>query len=302
MSQQKKLWSNVHQASKIYILPNAFTAGNLFFGFLSIVLCIQGKFNNESSDRAVDVLAQLIAPTSTNTVEGAGYYLLAILCILMAFLCAAFDGRVARASGKLSLFGKEYDSLADLVSFGVAPCLLMYFLILQPTKTMSTTLASLVMNTGWLIGFIFMLCASIRLARFNVLTNPYIQGHEKYEKGDFSGLPAPAAAGTVASIALTMLSLDLTKFSPILIPLMLLISWFMISNIPYPSFKHINWTTSAKFRSFVIIIVCILLVISFREYSFALIFLAYVFYPPIKYIPRAKRIISYKLKKLSKNK
>ena len=302
MSQQKKLWSNVHQASKIYILPNAFTAGNLFFGFLSIVLCIQGKFNNESSDRAVDVLAQLIAPTSTNAVEGAGYYLLAILCILMAFLCDAFDGRVARASGKLSLFGKEYDSLADLVSFGVAPCLLMYFLILQPTKTMSTTLASLVMNTGWLIGFIFMLCASIRLARFNVLTNPYIQGHEKYEKGDFSGLPAPAAAGTVASIALTMLSLDLTKFSPILIPLMLLISWFMISNIPYPSFKHINWTTSAKFRSFVIIIVCILLVISFREYSFALIFLAYVFYPPIKYIPRAKRIISYKLKKLSKNK
>jgi len=177
MSQQKKLWSNVHQASKIYILPNAFTAGNLFFGFLSIVLCIQGKFNNESSDRAVDVLAQLIAPTSTNTVEGAGYYLLAILCILMAFLCDAFDGRVARASGKLSLFGKEYDSLADLVSFGVAPCLLMYFLILQPTKTMSTTLASLVMNTGWLIGFIFMLCASIRLARFNVLTYPYIQGH-----------------------------------------------------------------------------------------------------------------------------
>ena len=302
MSQQKKLWSNVHQASKIYILPNAFTAGNLFFGFLSIVLCIQGKFNNESNDRAVDVLAQLIAPTSTNTVEGAGYYLLAILCILMAFLCDAFDGRVARASGKLSLFGKEYDSLADLVSFGVAPCLLMYFLILQPTKTMSTTLASLVMNTGWLIGFIFMLSASIRLARFNVLTNPYIQGHEKYEKGDFSGLPAPAAAGTVASIALTMLSLDLTKFSPILIPLMLLISWFMISNIPYPSFKHINWTTSAKFRSFVIIIDCILLVISFREYSFALIFLAYVFYPPIKYIPRAKRIISYKLKKLSKNK
>lgn len=302
MSQQKKLWSNVHQASKIYILPNAFTAGNLFFGFLSIVLCIQGKFNNESSDRAVDVLAQLIAPTSTNAVNGAGYYLLAILCILMAFLCDAFDGRVARASGKLSLFGKEYDSLADLVSFGVAPCLLMYFLILQPTNTMSATLASLVMNTGWLIGFIFMLCASIRLARFNVLTNPYIQGHEKYEKGDFSGLPAPAAAGTVASIALTMLSLDLTKFSPILIPLMLLISWFMISNIPYPSFKHINWTTSAKFRSFVIIIVCILLVISFREYSFALIFLAYVFYPPIKYIPRAKRIISYKLKKISKKK
>ena len=300
MSHNKKLWADVHQASKIYILPNAFTAGNLFFGFLSIILCIQGKFNNSSQDRAIDVLAQLIAPTSTNLVEGAGYYLLAILCILMAFLCDAVDGRVARASGKLSLFGKEYDSLADLVSFGVAPCLLMYFLILKPTASMSQALASFVINTGWLIGFIFMLCASIRLARFNVLTNPYINGHEKYETGDFSGLPAPAAAGTVASIALTMLSLDLTKFSFVLIPLMLLISWFMVGNIPYPSFKHINWTTSTKFRTFVIIIICVLLIIYFREYSFALIFLAYVFYPPVKYIPRLKRAIQYKIKKIKR--
>ena len=302
MSHQKKLWKNVHQASKIYILPNAFTAGNLFFGFLSIILCIQGKFNNCSQDRAIDVLAQLIAPSSTASVCGAGYFMLAILCILMAFLCDAFDGRVARASGKLSLFGKEYDSLADLVSFGVAPCLLMYFLILQPTDAMSKAYTSFIANTGWLIGFLFMLCSSIRLARFNVLTNPYIEGHEKYEMGDFSGLPAPAAAGAVASIALTMLSFDLTKFMPILIPLMVLISCFMVSNIPYPSFKHINWTTSAKFRSFVAIIVCVLLIIYFRECSFALIFLAYVFYPPIKYLPRAKRILSYKIKKLKKQK
>ncbi len=302
MSNQKKLWKNVHQASKIYILPNAFTAGNLFFGFLSIVLCIQGKFNNCSQDRAIDTLAQLIAPSSTAPVSGAGYFMLAILCILMAFLCDAFDGRVARASGKLSLFGKEYDSLADLVSFGVAPCLLMYFLILQPTNAMSPAYTSFIAHTGWLIGFLFMLCSSIRLARFNVLTNPYIEGHEKYEMGDFSGLPAPAAAGAVASIALTMLSFDLTKFMPVLIPLMVLISCFMVSNIPYPSFKHINWTTSAKFRSFVAIIVCVLLIIYFRECSFALIFLAYVFYAPIKYLPRAKRILSYKIKKLKKRK
>ncbi len=303
MNNQKKLWSNVHQASKIYILPNAFTAGNLFFGFASIILCVQGKFNYSVEDRTIDALARLVAPTEVAvSIQGAGYYLLAILCILMAFLCDAFDGRVARASGKLSLFGKEYDSLADLVSFGVAPSLLMYFLILQPTSNIDAPLDSFVRSTGWLIGFIFMLCSSIRLARFNVLTNPYIAGHEKYETGDFSGLPAPAAAGTVASIALTMLSLDLTRFAPILIPLMLLISWFMISNIPYPSFKHINWTTSTKFRSFVIIIVCILLIISFREYSFALIFLGYVFYPPIKYLPRAKRIFEYKLKGLRKNK
>ena len=139
-----------------------------------------------------------------------------------------------------------------------------------------------------------MLCAAIRLARFNVLTNPYINGHEKYEKGDyFSGLPAPAAAGAVASIALTILSLDLQKYTPLLIPLMLLIAWLMVSNIPYPSFKHINWTTSMRFRSFVALIVCIILIVTLRKFSFAIMFLAYVFYPPIKYIPRALRILAY---------
>ncbi len=298
MSHQKKLWTNVHQASKIYILPNAFTAGNLFFGFLAIILCVQGKFNFNSQDRAIDVLAQLIAPSSTQVSGGTGYYLLAIICILLSFLCDAFDGRVARASGKLSLFGKEFDSLADSVSFGIAPGLLMYFLILQPVESMSTSFASIIKSTGWLIGFIFTLCAAIRLARFNVLTNPYITGHEKYEMGDFSGLPAPAAAGAVASIALTMLSFDLTSFTPVLIPLMLLISWCMVSNIPYPSFKHINWTTSAKFRTFVAIIICILLIIAFRECSFAVMFLAYVLYPPIKYLPRAKKVFAYKFAKL----
>ena len=250
---EQSLWENVHQASKIYILPNSFTAGNLFFGFLSIILCVQGKFNADSTDRTIDHIAALITPnyTAGASAPSTGYYVLAIICILASFFCDALDGRVARASGKTSLFGKEFDSIADSVSFGIAPCLLMFFLILQPSDTLSETWIRLLRNTGWLIGFIFMLCAAIRLARFNVLTNPYINGHEKYEKGDFSGLPAPAAAGAVASIALTILSFDLQAFTPLLIPLMLLIAWLMISNFPYPSFKHINWTTSMRFRSFV---------------------------------------------------
>ena len=276
-------------------MPNSFTAGNLFFGFLSIILCVQGRFNADSTDRTIDHIAALITPnyTAGASAPSTGYYVLAIICILASFLCDALDGRVARASGKTSLFGKEFDSIADSVSFGIAPCLLMFFLILQPSAMLSDTWIRLLRNTGWLIGFIFMLCAAIRLARFNVLTNPYINGHEKYEKGDFSGLPAPAAAGAVASIALTMLSFDLQAFTPLLIPLMLLIAWLMISNFPYPSFKHINWTTSMRFRSFVALIICIILIVALRECSFAIIFLAYVFYPPIKYIPRALKIFSY---------
>ncbi len=290
---------NVHQESKIYILPNTFTAGNLFFGFLSIILCIQGKFNADKAGEAVAKIGAIITPSSEQVSNSTGYYLLAILCILASFFCDALDGRVARMSGKMSLFGKEFDSLADSVSFGIAPCLLMYFLVLQPLSGMKESHATLLENTGWFIGFIYMLCASIRLARFNVLTNPYIIGHEKYEHGDyFSGLPAPAAAGAVASIALTMLSLNLQGIIPLLlIPLMLLIAWFMISNIPYPSFKHINWTTSMRFRSFVALIVAILLIIVLREYSFAIIFLGYIFYAPLKYLPRALKIISYKFRK-----
>ena len=303
MSQERKhetkLWENVHQASKIYILPNMFTAGNLFFGFLSIILCIQAKFNAESGGKAIDQIAALIAPSAPTlpSGEGTGFYFLAILCILASFLCDAFDGRVARATGKSSLFGKEFDSLADSVAFGLAPSLLMYFLILQPSAELSETYQKIVLNTGWLIGFIFLLCAAVRLARFNVLTNPYIMGHEKYEKGDFMGLPAPAAAGAVASIALTMLSFDMGRFMWLLIPLMLLIAWLMVSNIPYPSFKHINWTTSMRFRSFVVLIICIIMMFALREYSFAIMFLFYVFYAPIKYAPRGFAIMRYKFKK-----
>ena len=295
---------NVHQESKIYILPNTFTAGNLFFGFLSIILCIQGKFNPEAGGTSITHAASLITPDGIEVSNGTGYYLLAILCILASFFCDALDGRMARMTGKTSLFGKEFDSLADSVSFGIAPSLLMFFLVLQPIEGMRDSYAHLLKNTGWFIGFIYMLCAAIRLARFNVLTNPYISGYETYEHGDyFSGLPAPAAAGAVASIALTMLSFDLQGILPMfLIPLMLLIAWFMVSNIPYPSFKHINWTTSMRFRSFVALIVSILLIVWLREYSFAILFLSYVFYAPLKYLPRGVKIVAYKLKKIRSGK
>ena len=106
------------------------------------------------------------------------------------------------------------------------------------------------------------------------------------------------AISAVASIALTMLSFDLGAYTPLLIPLMILIAWLMVSNIPYPSFKHINWTTSMRFRSFVALIVCLILIVYLKEYSFAIIFLTYVFWSPIKYSPRAIKAIKYKYKKI----
>lgn len=285
------LWANVHQASKIYLLPNFFTAGNLFFGFVSIMLCIHGRFDPVESE--VQQLSYLILPSLKGQDISYSYFLLAIVCILMSVFCDALDGRVARASGRSSLFGKEFDSIADAISFGVAPCLLTYLMILKPMAELPESIHNFMNSSGWIVGFIYLLCACVRLSRFNVLTCPYIVGHEKYEKGDFCGLPAPGAAGAVSSIALTLMSLDLKEFALLLIPLMLLISFFMVSNIPYPSFKHINWNLSARFRTFVIIIACILIIILLKEYSFSVIFLSYVFYPPLKYAPKMFKIVKY---------
>ncbi len=301
MSDDKKtqLWANVHQASKIYFMPNLFTAGNVFFGFLSVICCIRASFDAGTSIApSVQKVASLIFQNLPKDADASTYYYaMAVLCILASFLCDAFDGRVARATGKSSLFGKEFDSIADSISFGFAPSMLMYFLVLKPNDALSEFWAGVLQSTGWMVGFMFLLCACVRLSRFNVLTNPYIMGSEKYEKGDFCGLPAPAAAGAVASISLMLLSLDMKNFAVLLLPIMILISFFMVSNIPYPSFKHITWNTSTRFRTFVGIIVAIMLIFAVKEYVFAVLFLAYIFYSPIKYAPRAARIISYKLKR-----
>ncbi|MGZ3570120.1 MAG: CDP-diacylglycerol--serine O-phosphatidyltransferase, partial [Thermodesulfobacteriota bacterium] len=128
----------------IYILPNLFTTGNLFCGFWAIVSVFHEKF------------------------EYAAY------AILLATVFDALDGKVARLSGAMSKFGVQYDSLADLISFGVAPALLAFAWALRPYG-----------RFGWLAAFLFVVCGALRLARFNVQSS---SGEVKY----FKGLPIPA--------------------------------------------------------------------------------------------------------------
>lgn len=297
MNEEKpKLWANVHQASKIYILPNFFTAGNLFFGFVSIVLCMRGRFDPQA-DSAIQNVANLFVKTDPQAHPEYAYFVIAILAILLSVFCDALDGRVARASGKTSLFGKEFDSLADAIAFGLAPCLLTFLLTLNPMKQLSQSMQELIAPLGWFVAFVYLLCGCIRLARFNVITNPYISGYEKYEKGDFSGLPVPAAAGAMSSIALTMMRLDLWSYALWIVPIMLFISFLMISDIPYPSFKHVNWNTSAKIRGFVAIIACMLLIIYMGVYSFTVIFLLYITIPALRVLPKYLRTLKYAIKR-----
>ncbi len=250
-------YKDINEASHIYILPNLFTAGNLFFGFLAIIWCIRARYDGG------------IAP-----VEVTGLYTQAVFFILAAGLCDLLDGRVARLGGRESLFGKEFDSIADVVSFGVAPALMVFFLILGPTDSYP-----FFRQIGWLIGFIYLLCAGVRLARFNVITNPFIPGVDVKKAGkDFLGLPAPAAAGTIASLVLLLNALELRGFALLLPPLMLLIAWLMVSSVPYPSFKHVGWTSRMSPKHFILFMAMAAAVILFWRYSFTVLFLGYIFY------------------------
>jgi CDP-diacylglycerol--serine O-phosphatidyltransferase len=258
-------FNSPEEAARIYLLPNLFTAGNMLCGFLSIKHCIEARFTNLTiADRA-------------------DHYVMAVWFILFACVCDLFDGRVARATHRESLFGAEFDSIADTVSFGVAPALMACFLIINPGTNDDIQLAT------WLLAFIYLLCVGVRLARFNVLTNPLVPGNEKRAAGgDFVGLPSPAAAGMMASLVLVLSKvitivpgaptevLPLQSWSWTLLPLMLIISYLMISNVRFPSFKKVDWNTKTRSGGFILIIVFTVAAFRYREFALPVVFLGYI--------------------------
>ena len=264
---EKRPYASPEEAARIYLLPNLFTAGNMLCGFLAIKNCIEARF------------------TSLTPEGRAEHYNMAVWFILFACVCDLFDGRVARATKRESLFGAEFDSIADTVSFGVAPALMACFLVIKPEVTANVQLVT------WLLAFIYLLCAGVRLARFNVLTNPLVPGNEKRAAGgDFVGLPSPAAAGMIASLVLVLSDMMVSPGQKdpfeqavqhwpwVLLPVMLVISFLMISNVRFPSFKKLDWTARAKTRGFILSIILGAVVFRYPQYSFPAVFLGYVVY------------------------
>ena len=266
----KPQYSSPEEAARIYLLPNLFTAGNMLGGFLAIKNCIEARFTSLTADGRAD------------------HYIMAVWFILFACVCDLFDGRVARATKRESLFGAEFDSIADTVSFGVAPALMACFLVIKPEVTENVQLIT------WLLAFIYLLCAGVRLARFNVLTNPLVPGNEKRAAGgDFVGLPSPAAAGMIASLVLVLskimeaegpLEVAVQAWSWTLLPLMLIISFLMVSNVRFPSFKKLDWTARARTRGFILIIIIGAVVFRYPQYSFPAIFLGYISFSIFRHI------------------
>ncbi|HLX96923.1 MAG TPA: CDP-diacylglycerol--serine O-phosphatidyltransferase [Verrucomicrobiae bacterium] len=204
---------------KIYFLPNLLTAGNLFCGFVA--------------------LTKIVEADPTNP-EYFGQIKLALAYILLACIFDLLDGRVARLGGADSPFGREFDSLADLISFGVAPAFLVQRVVLADVFGEYRQIS-------WFIASIYLLCGAFRLARFNVLS-----AHAGGGGKDFLGFPIPSAAGLVASLTLLIIHFNenektLGKWNYLLAVVLVFLSAMMVSTVRYPSFKSLGLRSKSTF-------------------------------------------------------
>ena len=199
----------------IYLLPTSLTTGNLCCGFFSLI---------ESSR---------------------GHYELAALLIIAAGVLDGLDGRIARLTGTTSEFGVEFDSMADISSFGIAPAFLAYEWALEPFH-----------RVGWLIAFLFVACAATRLARFNIQ-------HGSSDKRFFAGLPSPAAAGVVASVAVAFPDPPVQLgFSVLIGALVAAAALLMVSHVRYRSFKSLDLRSPRSYLSVVAIVLVLVAVLA----------------------------------------
>jgi CDP-diacylglycerol--serine O-phosphatidyltransferase len=209
-----------------YALPTLFTAGNIFLGFVSVMQSLTGA---------------MLAHDGTSGAER--HFEIAAITIGLAFLLDGLDGRIARMTNTTSDFGREMDSLADVISFGIAPAVLAYawgVLFIDPG--LGTRLHDQIVGLGSFVAFLFLLCGSARLARFNVQKNAIPKNPGRPNRKYFVGLPIPAAAGMVASVVYAADSEPIT-FWPLTIAwlaLLALLSFLMVSTWRYYSFKDIS--------------------------------------------------------------
>ena len=215
----------------VYLLPNVLTTFGLFAGFFAIVLATKGQYAD------------------------------AAIAIFVAMLFDGLDGRVARLTNTQSSFGEQYDSMADMLSFCVAPALLVYFWQFSDLG-----------KIGWLGAFVYTAAGALRLARFNTQIGVD-------DKRYFQGLPSPAAAALVAGMVWTKQSIGVTEYDQYLT----LVSWIilvgagvlMVSNIRYYSFKEINLKGRSSFKLLLVATLIIIVITLWPSVILFVFFLAY---------------------------
>ena len=218
----------------IYVLPNIFTSLNLFCGFYAVIASINDKF------------------------------VAASIAIIIGIMFDIMDGKIARATNTNSKFGIEYDSLADLISFGLAPGIMIYLWALRPLG-----------RIGWLAAFLFMACGALRLARFNSQVGNISSDH-------FVGLPIPSGAGMLATTVLFCHKFGMAgKVNPIFIMVLLyILSFLMVSTIKYNSFKKPELFRKMNFNVLVAVILILIFIAAQPSVALFVLGLTYVISGP----------------------
>jgi len=219
----------------VYLVPATITSLGLLSGFYSAISAIGGHFE------------------------------LAALMILIAFICDGLDGRIARLSRTSSQFGVEYDSLSDVVAFGMAPAILAYTWALKPIGTLGIAVSGL-----------FVVCSALRLARFNVQV-------ETVDKRRFVGLPVPGAAIMIAGTALAYSYFEFSSprmLCVAMVPLTLALGWLMISRVPYPSFKGLDFNHRAQVELMIAVLVVVALLFALPQLTAFILATAFVLSGP----------------------
>ncbi|MDQ2834027.1 MAG: CDP-diacylglycerol--serine O-phosphatidyltransferase [Acidobacteriota bacterium] len=239
----------------MYVLPSLFTAGNMAAGYYAITQSIQGSVADQ------------------------GHFDKAALALGIAVLFDGLDGIIARMTNTASDFGRELDSLADVITFGVAPSLLAYIWGFRMLPLMQhAQLRDQIVHAGVFVCFIFLICGATRLARFNISTNPQPRNPGRPGKKYFVGMPIPAGAGVISSV------IHFQKGSPIDNPwiaavwlcLLLITSFLMVSNWRFWSAKEITTGGRHPFQLVAVIGVVGALIALFHQYMLIILAMAYL--------------------------
>ncbi|MGA7624019.1 MAG: CDP-diacylglycerol--serine O-phosphatidyltransferase [Candidatus Acidiferrales bacterium] len=243
----------------VYLLPSAFTVANMLCGYYAVLATLDGKISDFDN---------------------------AAVAIGLAWAFDSLDGRIARAMKMESEFGKEFDSLADIVSFGIAPAFLAYAWGIRAMAAANAPEALHLTQLGWLIGFIFLACCAWRLARFNIQGMAPGAGN-RY----FAGMPTPAAAGMIAATVHFAHGhpLEDVRISVLWLALVVLLGVFMSSTIRYFSFKDIPLTRRQPSLAVVLLALLVGAVVYFSHQTLLAIAAVYTAHGPVMQLVRTVR-------------
>lgn len=221
----------------IYILPSLFTTGNIFCGFYAFIAVL----NNE--------------------------FYMAAWAIVLAIVFDGLDGRVARFTNTTSKFGVQYDSLADIISFGMAPAFMVYAWKLKPFGRL-----------GWMAAFLFLICGALRLARFNTM-EPDADSHF------FQGLPIPAAAALTATIVILSEDQIFVQVPPTFLAILVyVLAFLMVSNLKYPTFKKFGIKKRVPFARFLFVVLALYIFATIPRLALGFISITYILLGPLGYV------------------